>query len=76
MEGAGGRALAADERVAAAGGRRVGKLQRSADGRYYNTAAKVEARIGVVATTRRVTNCLHTTVVQPASDKPLETLDD
>lgn len=38
------------------------KLQRCAGGRYYNTAAKVEARIGVITKTRRVKDCLHTTV--------------
>jgi transposase len=46
------------------------KLQRSAGGRYYNTAAKVEARIGVIAKTRRVTNCLHTTVTTGPDERP------
>jgi transposase len=47
------------------------KLQRSAGGRYYNTAAKVEARIGVIAKTRRVTSCLRTTVTTDPDGRPL-----
>jgi transposase len=46
------------------------KLQHSADGRYYNTAAKVEARIGVIAKSRRVANCLHTTVTTDEAGRP------
>lgn len=46
------------------------KLQRSAGGRYYNTPAKVEARIGVIAKTRRVANCLHTTVTTDPDGRP------
>lgn len=46
------------------------KLQRSAGGRYYNTAAKVEARIGVIAKTRRVANCLRTTVTTDPDGRP------
>ncbi|GAB2778606.1 IS1634 family transposase [Streptomyces chlorus] len=46
------------------------KLRRSAGGRYYNTAAKVEARIGVIAKTRRVANCLHTTVTTAPDGRP------
>ncbi|MEZ0028685.1 transposase, partial [Kitasatospora sp. MAP12-22] len=46
------------------------KLQRSAGGRYYNTAAKVEARIGVIAKSRRVANCLHTTVTTDEDGRP------
>ncbi|MEC4018637.1 IS1634 family transposase [Streptomyces sp. H27-D2] len=46
------------------------KLQRSAGGRYYNTAAKVEARIGVIARTRRVATCLRTTVTTDPTGHP------
>jgi transposase len=46
------------------------KLQRSAGGRYYNTAAKVEARIGVIAKTRRVASCLRTTVTADPDGRP------
>ncbi|MET7767050.1 IS1634 family transposase, partial [Streptomyces sp. NPDC005393] len=46
------------------------KLQRSAGGRYYNTAAKVEARIGVIAKTRRVAGCLHTVVTTDPAGRP------
>jgi transposase len=46
------------------------KLQRSAGGRYYNTAAKVEARIGVIAKTRRVKDCLQTTVTTTTDGRP------
>jgi transposase len=46
------------------------KLQRSAGGRYYDTAAKVEARIGVIAKARRVTNCLRTTVTCDGDGRP------
>jgi transposase len=46
------------------------KLQRSAGGRYYNTAAKVQARIGVIAKTRRVASCLRTTVTTDSGGRP------
>ncbi|MEU0222293.1 IS1634 family transposase [Streptomyces sp. NPDC006265] len=46
------------------------KLQRSAGGRYYNTAAKVEARIGVIAKARRVASCLRTTVTTAPDGRP------
>ncbi|MET8178637.1 IS1634 family transposase [Streptomyces sp. NPDC005336] len=46
------------------------KLQCSAGGRYYNTAAKVEARIGVIAKTRRVASCLRTTVTTDTDGRP------
>ncbi|MFE5580398.1 IS1634 family transposase [Kitasatospora sp. NPDC056531] len=49
------------------------KLQRSAGGRYYNTAAKIEARIGVIAKTRRVTSCLRTEVTVDSDGRPLLT---
>jgi transposase len=46
------------------------KLQRSAGGRYYNTAAKVEARIGVIAKTRRVKDCLRSAVTTGPDGRP------
>ncbi|WP_327243145.1 IS1634 family transposase [Streptomyces sp. NBC_01320] len=46
------------------------KLQCSAGGRYYNTAAKVEARIGVITKTRRVASCLRTTVTTDTDGRP------
>lgn len=46
------------------------KLQRSAGGRYYNTATKVQARIGVITRTRRVANCLRTTVTTGPDGRP------
>ncbi|MFF3062837.1 IS1634 family transposase [Streptomyces sp. NPDC057909] len=46
------------------------KLQRGAGGRHYNTAAKVEARIGVIAKTRRVSDCLRTTVTTDSDGRP------
>ncbi|WP_194235868.1 IS1634 family transposase, partial [Streptomyces sp. CB01881] len=46
------------------------KLQRSAGGRFYNTAAKVEARIGVIAKTRRVASCLRTGVTVDSDGRP------
>ncbi|MET8332075.1 IS1634 family transposase [Streptomyces sp. NPDC005181] len=46
------------------------KLQRSAGGRYYNTTAKIEARIGVIAKTRRVAGCLRTTVTTDPDGRP------
>ncbi|WP_206306827.1 IS1634 family transposase [Streptomyces sp. F001] len=46
------------------------KLQRGAGGRYYNTAEKVTARIGVIAKTRRVTDCLRTTVTTDTAGRP------
>jgi transposase len=46
------------------------KLRCSAGGRYYNTAAKVEARIGVISKTRRVANRLRTTVTTDPDGRP------
>lgn len=46
------------------------KLQRSAGGRYYNTAAKVAARIGVITRTRRVASCLRTAVTTDSDGRP------
>jgi transposase len=49
------------------------KLQRSAGGRYYNTAEKIAARIGVIAKTRRVTGCLHTEITTDDTGRPILT---
>ncbi|GAA3376779.1 hypothetical protein GCM10020367_49810 [Streptomyces sannanensis] len=46
------------------------KLQRLAGGRYYNTAEKIQARIGVIAKTRRVSDCLRTTVTTGPDQRP------
>lgn len=64
-----GQQAARAKRLARAG-EDLDKLQRSAGGRYYNTAAKVEARIGVIAKTRRVTSCLRTTVTTDPDGRP------
>jgi transposase len=46
------------------------KLQRGAGGRYYNTAEKIEARIGVITKTRRVSDCLRATVTTGPDGRP------
>jgi transposase len=46
------------------------KLQRGAGGRYYNTAAKVAARIGVISKTRRVAACLRTEITVDDTGRP------
>ena len=46
------------------------KLRSSAGGRFYTTAEKVQARIGVIAKSRRVTGCLRTTVTTGPDGKP------
>ncbi|MFI6063609.1 IS1634 family transposase [Streptomyces sp. NPDC051286] len=46
------------------------KLQRLAGGRYYNTTEKIQARIGVIAKTRRVSDCLRTTVTTGPDQRP------
>jgi hypothetical protein len=64
-----GQQAARAKRLARAG-EDLEKLQRLAGGRYYDTAAKVEARIGVIAKTRRVTSCLRTTVTCDGDGRP------
>ncbi|MDX3531476.1 IS1634 family transposase [Streptomyces sp. ID05-39B] len=56
-----GQRRARDKRLAKAR-EDLDKLQHSAGGRYYNTAEKIAARIGVIAKTRRVSSCLHTEI--------------
>ncbi|MGA6160700.1 hypothetical protein ACPEIC_46175 [Stenotrophomonas sp. NPDC087984] len=46
------------------------KLQRSAGGRHYSTAEKVAARIGVIARTRRVKDCLRTAITADDDGRP------
>lgn len=46
------------------------KLQHSAGGRYYNTAEKIAARIGVITKTRRVSNCLRTEITTDDTGRP------
>jgi transposase len=46
------------------------KLRNSAGGRYYTTAEKVQARIGVITKSRRVADCLRTAVTVGPDQKP------
>jgi transposase len=46
------------------------KVQRAAGGRYYNTPEKIAARIGVIAKTRRVKDCLRTTITTDEAGRP------
>jgi transposase len=64
-----GQQAARAKRLARAG-EDLDKLQRLAGGRYYDTAAKVEARIGVIAKARRVAGCLRTTVTCDGDGRP------
>ncbi|MEV7357983.1 hypothetical protein [Kitasatospora sp. NPDC091276] len=47
------------------------KLQRGAGGRFYGTAEKIAARIGVIARTRRVEDCLRTTTTADPDGRPV-----
>jgi transposase len=64
-----GQQRARDKRLAKAR-EDLDKLQRSAGGRYYNTAEKIAARIGVITKTRRVTGCLHTEITADDTGRP------
>lgn len=64
-----GQQQARDKRLAKAR-EELDKLQRGAGGRYYNTAEKIAARIGVIAKTRRVTGCLHTEITTGDTGRP------
>lgn len=64
-----GQARARDKRLAKAR-EELDKLQRGAGGRYYNTAAKVAARIGVISKTRRVAACLRTEITVDDTGRP------
>ncbi|MGW3185735.1 IS1634 family transposase [Kitasatospora sp. NPDC001119] len=47
------------------------KLQRGAGGRFYGTAERITAWIGVIAKTRRVEDCLRTTVTTDEAGRPV-----
>ncbi|MFB6987917.1 IS1634 family transposase [Streptomyces sp. NPDC056178] len=64
-----GQQRARDKRLAKARDE-LDKLQRGAGGRYYNTAEKIAARIGVIAKTRRVSGCLHTEITTDDTGRP------
>ncbi|MEU3146528.1 IS1634 family transposase [Streptomyces sp. NPDC006999] len=64
-----GQARAREKRLAKAR-EELDKLQRGAGGRYYNTAAKVAARIGVITKTRRVASCLRTEITADDAGRP------
>jgi transposase len=64
-----GQQRARDKRLAKAR-EELDKLQRGAGGRYYNTAEKIAARIGVIAKPRRVTGCLHTSITTDDTGRP------
>ncbi|MGW7047951.1 hypothetical protein ACWGDT_35755 [Streptomyces avermitilis] len=61
-----GQQQARDRRLAKAR-EELDKLQRGADGRYYNTAEKIAARLDVIAKTRRVTGCPRTEIPTDAT---------
>jgi transposase len=65
-----GQQRAGDKRLAKAR-EDLDKLQRSAGGRYYNTAEKIAARIGVIARTRRVSGCLRTEITTDDTGRPI-----
>ncbi|WP_329611640.1 IS1634 family transposase [Kitasatospora herbaricolor] len=46
------------------------KVQHGAGGKYYNTAEKIAARIGVIAKTRRVASCLRTEIGEDDAGRP------
>jgi transposase len=64
-----GQRRARDKRLAKAR-EELDKLQGGAGGRYYNTAAKVAARIGVITKTRRVASCLRTGITVDDTGRP------
>jgi transposase len=64
-----GQRKARDKRLARAA-EDLDKLQRGAGSRYYKTAEKIAARISVIARTRRVADCLRTTIDADPDDRP------
>jgi transposase len=64
-----GQQRARDKRLAKAR-EDLDKLQHSAGGRYYNTAEKIAARIGVITKTRRVSSCLRTEITTDDTGRP------
>jgi transposase len=65
-----GQAAARDKRLAKATAE-LEKVAAGAGGRYYATAEKIAERVGVIATTRRVTDCLRTTITTTEIGKPV-----
>ena len=51
-------------------GEELDKLQHACGGRYYNTAEKVSARIGVIVRKRRIASCLVTSVSADEAGRP------
>lgn len=49
----------------------LNKVQRGAGSHYYPTAEKITARIGVIAKTRRITDCLRTTITTDEAGRPV-----
>ncbi|WP_225094596.1 hypothetical protein [Streptomyces sp. CoH27] len=49
----------------------LNKVQRGAGSHSYPTAEKITARIGVIARTRRVTDCLRTTITADEAGRPV-----
>jgi hypothetical protein len=64
-----GQQRARDKRLAKAR-EDLDNLQHSAGGRYYNTAEKIAARIGVITKTRRVSGCPHTEITTGETGRP------
>lgn len=64
-----GQATARDKRLAKAAAD-LAKVAAGAGGRYYATAEKIAERIGVIAATRRVGDCLRTNITTGDDGKP------
>jgi transposase len=64
-----GQQAARDKRLARAT-EDLDKVCRGAGGRYYNTAEKITARLGVIAKSRRVASCLRTEIGHNDAGKP------
>lgn len=64
------KAKARDKRLAKAS-EDLDKLTRLAGSRYYKTREKIAEKIGVIAKTRRVTDCLHTEITDGPDGKPV-----
>ena len=70
---AAGQRRARDKRLAKAAAE-LEKLAAGAGGRYYNTADKIAARVGVIAKTRRVAKVLHSSIdTHPDTGRPVFT---
>jgi len=64
------KAKARDKRLAKAS-EDLDKLTRLAGSRYYKTREKIAEKIGVIAKTRRITDCLHTEIADGPDGKPV-----